>query len=229
MIFIYRRYLVSNVLVIQPIIRGFLARVRYRHLIHRRDWAIKTIQRVTRGRLARLTARSMLLSKVDVERRRFEKERNHWRERVVNRAAEIIQMCYRRYKALKRIELRFEEKLRIAQVHTELDAIKESMRVKKLAHRQEIEKYYKKRKFDYDNQRLREESTNEHRNKVAALNKRLGHIEREERRMKAADIERQVEESRIAGWNAQWDKVANVRAKQKEAMVNIYIIISIEI
>jgi Flp pilus assembly protein TadB len=55
---------------------------------------------------------------------------------------------------------------------------------------------------------------------VIELHKKLGFYDQEEKKMRAAEIEKQQEEARLSRWNADWDKVAQLRAKQREAMVS---------
>ncbi len=155
-----KTFLVSinrRVVKVQASARQLQTRITFKRHNLKRRWAAIYIQRIARGMLCRRRVKSIVEAAYDTGKRLLEREKERWVQFCRFKATVCLQLLMRRCLVRRRIARR----TKIAEMkdkwETEMEAMEEQLRVNQLVHRLELERWFIKRKQDYEKTRLDEE------------------------------------------------------------------------
>jgi hypothetical protein len=215
-----RRLLIRRIrtrtVLVQKHARGMMASRKVRQRLIRLHWAATEIQRVVRGRLARVRVASMVFAYVDIGRRRLAQQRVEWHESRRNKAATAIQMCMRKFLRRHRMMKILAQKERVEDTEVAMREFEEKARIERELFMADLHTWYVQRKQVRDISILHEQSTVEQKKAIRRYRNRK---DDEEKKKKAEMIEaamQRLKEKTIERWIESWEeKIAALAIKYR--------------
>lgn len=241
----------ASALTIQRVLRGFLAR-RRRNFIKRLqqkvvrlqkhsrqfmvnkkvkqgkvrlNWAASTIQRIFRGRKVRRMAATMIEAYFDTQKRNLQKERERWELSRLVKASIAIQMAMRRFLRRRRTMRRIAQKELEREVEQQIKEALEDQRITEDIYKQELSKWYMRRKEEYDLHVMNEKQTKEEKKKIIDRKMKKAQDEKERKKaLREAQLQK-LEDERIERWIKEWEiKIQEMGVKRRQTCKNCLIL-----
>ena len=195
----------KKVVMIQSHTRQYMIKKSVDRVLTRNRWAATVIQRHFRGRQARRRIATMVEALHDTEKRKLIRQRQeYWearRVRAIIRVQVIVRKFLRRRRMMKKLELREKTEYiqELMRKHEEKNELAISI------FKQQLSKWYKLRKEEYDENVINAKSTALQRHKIMAKRNKAILAEKERKRIERERQLQKVEEERVEMWIKQWE------------------------
>jgi hypothetical protein len=207
------RRLNFNSLKLQSFTRKHHAMKRYSQRLSRHHWAATMIQKSYRGMGARRRVQHMVEAVYDLGVRELRRERQRYHAERNDRAAHRIQNLVKKFLKKMRAYWKRKKILEVQRVEQEIVYHKKDNLRRQREYRIELEEWFRKRKEEYDHDRMLETHTAEERSKIIAYRRRMELYEKEKREELRREKHEKLEEQFIEQWNQMWEKKKIDRSK----------------
>ena len=227
--------------VLQRYGRGFIGRSRRRFMIRLQKRAVKlqssvrklnaqneylrrakqvfcaaaTIQKAYRGLAARRWVQKLVENTYDRGMRKIAKERTTFELLRHFKAAVRIQTFSRRFLKKMRALRKRRQAQEAEQLELEMKMHRSENERKKRIYRQELQEWYRKRKEEYDRDRMNESQTAAQKSKIIAYRRRIDMYEKEKKEKERLERKERAEEAAIEIWLESWETKKTERSRLK--------------
>ena len=155
----------------------------------------------------------------DTAARLLQKRKEEWYIEREHKASVVLQMCVRKFIRIRRMMKKISFQHKVAYTHVAMAKVAEKGRVKKSVYKQDLMRWYLRRKMEYDDITFNELQTVDA--KMAIITRR-DKLVREARERAAVVLEaklQKAEEERIEAWIRNWELKIKQRVKAKRHQV----------